>query len=416
MKRSLLSLSAVACALVGMAYQGRALAQTGPTDPYGGMEGRLFDAGGGFTMPYRLGKPPAYNAATKYPLVIFLHGSGESGTDNRLNISKNIGTNGPGSVFTTAANQAKFPTFFIAPQSPNANIGWMSGSKPLVAVLKLITALEAEFSIDPKRLYVTGLSLGGMGTWTIITENPDLFAAAIPMSGSGDPSMAAKIVKVPIWDFHGAIDPAVNVSGSRLMIAALRAAGANPRYTEYPNGMHDIWFMAYNTPDLLPWMNTQRLGVADPTGDGGVPIVAPPDAGASDASTGAGGGGAGSGGAGASGTGGAGTGAAGTTGSAGATGAGGTGTGAAGTTGAAGSGTGAAGTTGSAGTTGAAGTKGAGGTTGTAGSSGSSGGCACGIGGAGSAMSLSMSAGVALALGALIVSARRRGRRRRSRR
>ena len=194
-------------------------------------------------MPYRLGKPARYDPAIKYPLVVFLHGSGESGIDNRLQISKNIGTNTPGSVFTTAANQAKFPTFFIAPQSPYITVnnvktpeGWTSGSDAQKAMLKLITALETEFSIDPNRLYVTGLSLGGNGTWIVITENPNLFAAAIPMSGGGDPTMAAKIVKIPIWDFHGAMDPSIPVANSRDMIAALRALGGYPRYTEYPNG------------------------------------------------------------------------------------------------------------------------------------------------------------------------------------
>src|SRR5215813_10292078 len=160
------------CVVAGLVLVGRvAAAQNGPTDPYGGMDGRIFDAGGGFKLPYRLGKPPGYTAggATKYPLVIFLCGSGEAGTDNRLQISKNIGTTTPGSVFTTAANQAKFPTFFIAPQTPDKNTAWLSGTPQVVATLKLITALEAEFSIDPKRLYLTGLSIGGRGTWMLIT-------------------------------------------------------------------------------------------------------------------------------------------------------------------------------------------------------------------------------------------------------
>jgi poly(3-hydroxybutyrate) depolymerase len=411
------ALAALAFLSVG-AVAGAARAQ----DIYGGLEGRAFDAGGGFMLPYRLGKPPAYNPANKYPLVIFLHGSGESGTDNKLQVSKNIGTNTPGSVFTTAANQAKFPTFFIAPQTPNTTIGWKAGSTSLNAVFKLITALEAEFSIDPSRLYLTGLSMGGMGTFSAIQTNPDLFAAAIPMSGRGDPTMAPKIAKIPLWDFHGALDPSVNVSGSRDMIAALRAAGGMPRYTEYPNGMHDIWFMAYNTPDLLPWMNAQRLGALDPLVDGGWGPDAPsPGTGA--AGAGADGGAAGSGGA--AGTGGAagatagtGGGAAGTSGAAGA--AAGTGGGAAGVvgTGASGTGGGGAGTgvaTGAAGTgaaTGAAGAPSGGtgaagaGSAGTSGShGGSSGGCAVASSGAGPSL-------LGCFVAALIAGAVRRPRRR----
>jgi poly(3-hydroxybutyrate) depolymerase len=363
------------------------------------MDGRLFNGQSGFTLPYRLAKPPAYDAANKYPLVIFLHGSGESGTDNRLQVSKNIGTTTAGSIFTTAANQAKYPTFFIAPQSPSPTVGWSSGSAH-DAVLKLITALQAEFSIDTNRLYLTGLSMGGIGTWTLITENPTKFAAAIPMSGFGDPTMAAKLVRIPIWDFHGAMDPSVNVSNSRDMIAAIRAAGGYPRYTEYPNGQHDIWFMAYTTPELLPWMNVQRLGALDPTGDGGVPVI--PDGGAGDVATGVGGSG------GASGTSGgdasttsgaAGNGAAGTTGAGG-------GSGGAGLTGVAGQGAGGA-TTGAAG---AVGTGGAGTGGSAAGTKSSSGGGGCAV--AGARASSPTFVGLALALSALVL----RGSRRRERR
>ncbi|HEY2730280.1 MAG TPA: prolyl oligopeptidase family serine peptidase [Polyangia bacterium] len=403
MKRPLVSfpLTLLACSFVFAiaVAAGSARAQTGPTDPYAGMEGRLFTGQAGFTLPYRLAKPPAYDAANKYPLVIFLHGSGESGTDNRLQVSKNIGTNTPGSIFTTAANQAKFPSFLIAPQCPSPAVGWASGNAH-EAVLKLITAMQAEFSIDTNRLYLTGLSMGGIGTWSLIEEHPAMFAAAIPMSGIGDPTMAAKIVRIPIWDFHGAMDPSVNVSNSRNMIAALRAAGGNPFYTEYPNGQHDIWFMGYTTPELLPWMNVQRLGALDPTGDGGVPVI--PDGGAGDVATGAGGGGgstAGTSGSDASTTSGAaGNGAAGTTGSGG-------GSGGASVTGAAGQGAGGA-------TTGVAGSAGAGGTTGTGGSAAgtrsSSGGSGCAVADARAGSPTFV--GLALALLALARGGRRRRR------
>jgi poly(3-hydroxybutyrate) depolymerase len=396
----------VACLVLAVAQGGRAWAQNGPLDPYGGMEGRIFDTGTGFKLPYRLGKPSPYDPAVKYPLVVFLHGSGESGVDNRLQISKNIGNTTPGSVFTTAANQAKFPTFFIAPQSPYITVngvktpeGWTSGSDAQKGMLKLIPALEAELSIDPNRLYVTGLSLGGNGTWIVITENPTLFAAAIPMSGGGDPTMAAKIVKIPIWDFHGTLDPSIPVASSRDMISALRALGGSPRYTEYPNGMHDIWFMAYTTPELLPWMNAQRLGVqdptADPTRDGGVPI---PEAGAPDAKPTNDGGVEASGAGGAAGAGGGG-GAPATTGVGGSGGASGSGAAGNGTmSGAAGNGT----TTGAAGAAGATGAAGSGGVA----HGGSGGGCAL----AGRASLPKASTPFAVILIALSIRRRRRRR------
>jgi poly(3-hydroxybutyrate) depolymerase len=402
MKR--LVVSVCACAFLLLAGR-KGAAQNGPTDPYGGMDGRIFDAGTGFKLPYRLGKPPAYDATKKYPLVVFLHGSGEAGTDNRLQISKNIGTNTPGSVFTTAANQAKFPTFFIAPQTPDKNTAWQAGTPQVAAVLKLIPALEAEFNIDTNRVYLTGLSIGGMGTFMLIEQLPTMFAAAVPMSGSGDPSMGAKIAKIPLWAFHGTIDPAVPVSGSRDMIAAMRAAGGHPLYTEYPNGMHDIWFMAYNTPELLPWMNSQVLGMQDDSTDAGVPLprdasVAPGDA--------ADGGAAGAGGAGASGAAGANGGAAGANGAAGsgggagASGGGAGGGGVAGMNGAAGAGS----VTGAAGSITTAGAAGASGAAGAPGHKGSSGG-GCDVGGGGASRVALPLLGLALALGA-----RRRRRRR----
>jgi MYXO-CTERM domain-containing protein len=193
--------------------------------------------------------------------------------------------------------------------------------------------------------------------------------------------MAAKIAKVPLWAFHGTIDPAVPVSGSRDMIAAMRAAGGHPLYTEYPNGMHDIWFMAYNTPELLPWMNSQRLGMEDNSTDAGVPLprdasVSGNDAGVdATASTGTGGAG------GSSGAGGAASGSAGAGGSSGAGGgAGAGGSSSGGASGAAGTGTvtGTAGATGTGGGTSAAGTSGAAGSSSGVGHASKGGGCAVG--------------------------------------
>ena len=173
-----------------------------------------------------------------------------------------------GSVFTLPANQAKYPTFFVAPQAPvGSRDGWRG--IPGQAVLKLITALETEFSsIDTQRLYITGLSMGGYGTWTLIEDNPKLFACAVPMSAGGDTAKAANIAALPLWDFHGTVDTSVPVQESRDMIAAIEAAGGHPKYTEYPNGGHAIWDQAYTEPALLPWMfgtNAATIGV-----DGGL--------------------------------------------------------------------------------------------------------------------------------------------------
>jgi predicted peptidase len=131
-------------------------------------------------------------------------------------------------------------------------------SKPLTAVLRLLASLQAEFPVDGHRLLVTGLSMGGYGTWDLLLRNPTLFAAALPLCGGGDPSQATIIRDLPVWAFHGDGDPAVPVRGSREMIEALREAGGQPRYTELPGAGHDIWTVAYRDVEVMRWLLAQR--------------------------------------------------------------------------------------------------------------------------------------------------------------
>jgi predicted peptidase len=126
-------------------------------------------------------------------------------------------------------------------------------------VLELVGALQMEYSqIDPKRIYVTGLSMGGFGTWDVIQRKPDLFAAAVPICGGGDVSKAEKIALIPIWAFHGAEDLLVLPKWSRDMINAIRKAGGNPKYTEYPGVGHQSWIKAYSEPELFIWLFSQK--------------------------------------------------------------------------------------------------------------------------------------------------------------
>ncbi len=125
-------------------------------------------------------------------------------------------------------------------------------------VFETINALEKEFAIDEKRLYVTGHSLGGYGTWYFICARPDMFAAAIPTSGEGNPKLAKNIVDVAVWAFHGKKDRNVKVSGSRDMIQAMKAAGGHPRYTEFADERHNIWKKVEDTPGLLDWLFAQK--------------------------------------------------------------------------------------------------------------------------------------------------------------
>lgn len=214
----------------------------------------------GGTMPYRLFVPENYTGHKRYPLVLFLHGGGGRGDDNLKQIQ---GGNGfIIDLLVKPESQAKFPCFVVAPQSPQQE-GWIeydsiTPTEQLQLVLELIGHLERSFSIDSNRIYVLGQSMGGFGTFAIITMQPGMFAAAVPICGGGDESKARKIAGVPIWAFHGEEDEAVKVERSRNMIAAITRAGGKPKYTEYKGEGHLIWSKVVNEPELLPWMFTQK--------------------------------------------------------------------------------------------------------------------------------------------------------------
>jgi predicted peptidase len=148
-----------------------------------------------------------------------------------------------------------------------ANMDWSAAkgtlpktpSTPMRLTLELLSTLQKEFSLDDKRLYVTGLSMGGYGTWDVIARHPKLFAAAVPVCGGGDEATAPIIKDIPIWCFHGGADNVVKPERSRNMIAAIKAAGGTPKYTEYPGVGHDSWNKAYSEPELVKWLFEQKL-------------------------------------------------------------------------------------------------------------------------------------------------------------
>jgi hypothetical protein len=149
------------------------------------------------------------------------------------------------------------PIFMIAPQCPTD--GWWSGAT-LTSAIGLVDQVAADYHIDPDRIYVTGLSMGGMGTWSAITSQPTRFAAAVPMSGNGNTNAAASVSTLPIWFFHANNDPTVGVEGSDTLVAALRNAGASTIYTRYDTGGHGIWPVAYAHPLLYAWLVSQSRG------------------------------------------------------------------------------------------------------------------------------------------------------------
>jgi len=225
--------------------------------PVDGFEGRVYKKGRD-TMPYRLFIPAKYDKANKYPLVIWLHGAGGAGEDNLKQIA-NDNYFGP-HLWSASENQAKYPSFVLVPQTTGS---WALGdpgklSPEEAMMLALLESLQKDFSIDPKRIYLTGQSNGGNGTWDLITKRPNTFAAAVPLCGGGDASLAGRIAHLPIWAFHGQQDDVIPVTYSRNMIAAIRRKGGTPKYTEYPNVGHDVWLHALKDPALVDWLFSQH--------------------------------------------------------------------------------------------------------------------------------------------------------------
>ena len=218
------------------------------------------------SMPYRLCVPVGYDAKQSYPLVLFLHGAGERGTDNNSQLTANRGA----TLWAESTTQQKYPCFVLAPQCGEnkqwVNTPWSKGSygqdtiplsEQLSMVLDILDSLKKEFSINPSKVYVTGMSMGGYGTWDLITRFPSRFAAAIPICGAGDPTKSSLLVKFPLRVFASSDDPVVPVSGSRNMVTAINALGRNDRkdfYTEYTNQGHSSWVNAFNTPGLVSWL------------------------------------------------------------------------------------------------------------------------------------------------------------------
>ncbi|GIV36279.1 MAG: phospholipase [Cyclobacteriaceae bacterium] len=210
------------------------------------------------TLPYRLLRPERAKVNKKYPLVVFLHGAGERGRDNEINL-KYITP-----LFLNEINRKKFPAYVVVPQCP-PGIWWAPqnwgepGHTPAHTVIKLIDSLAIQFNIEKNRIYLMGLSMGGNGTWYLLATYPEKFAAGVPICGWGNPRLIPAMKNVPVWVFHGDADPVVPVDRSRELVNAIRQAGGNPRYTEYPGVGHDSWTPALSEPELLKWLFSKRI-------------------------------------------------------------------------------------------------------------------------------------------------------------
>lgn len=198
------------------------------------------------TLRYLLYVPPEYAAdeAKKWPLVLFLHGSGERGDD-----LEKVKMHGPPKLL---AAKPDLPAIVVSPQCLTDS-RWNAQE-----LAKLVDELANTYQVDRERLYVTGLSMGGAGTWSLLAEYPDLFAAAVPICGRGDVSAAEKIAKTPTWVFVGGKDRPQTVSGNEEMVAALKKAGANVQFKLYPELPHDCWTVTYEDPKVWEWLLAQK--------------------------------------------------------------------------------------------------------------------------------------------------------------
>ena len=227
-----------------------------------GVEVRTHAGADGTEYQHLLVRPAEVEEGRTYPLVVFLHGAGERGS-NPVVVSKHFFP-----AMLRPENRERFPCFILAPQCPQnerwGSIDWRTNADegamtaPLAAVKELVDDALEEFPIDRDRLYLTGLSMGGYGTWDWTARDPEFWTAAAPICGGGNVEKAAALTDLPLWVAHGDRDPAVPVERSRTMVAAVSEAGGFPIYVEYPGMGHDVWTTAYGTPEgLVAWMFRQ---------------------------------------------------------------------------------------------------------------------------------------------------------------
>lgn len=195
-------------------------------------------------MEYLLYLPDGYESDTtkKWPLMLFLHGAGEQGTD----LSK-VKKHGP----AMHVDQGKKYPFILV--SPQAQRGWKSEM-----LYNLLVSISKEKRVDPDRIYLSGLSMGGFGTWDLAIKHPELFAAIVPICGGGDSKDIWKLRHMPVWCFHGAKDEIVPLVSSEKMVNALKKYNSNVQFTVYPDVWHDSWVKAYEDPNLYQWLSKQE--------------------------------------------------------------------------------------------------------------------------------------------------------------
>jgi len=199
------------------------------------------------TTDYLLSLPDGYSqdTAVKWPLILFLHGSGESGHD-----VEKVKVHGPPKL---VAAGKKLPFIIVSPQAPDAGAGWDPNT-----LYFLLQDVKAKYRVDADRVYLTGLSMGGFGAWALAIKHPEEFAALVPICGGGDTADIWKLRNMPVWCFHGALDNVVPLARDQVMIDALRRYNPSTKFTVYPDANHNSWTVTYENDSLYQWLLAQK--------------------------------------------------------------------------------------------------------------------------------------------------------------
>ena len=219
----------------------------------------------GTVLPYRLLEPANVDTSKQYPVVLFLHGAGERGNDNETQLTY------MDKIFGNPSFLQKYPCYVILPQCAE-NFRWCETdwtlpshtipdniSVYLNAANQLLDSIVTAVNGDTSRLYITGMSMGGFGTWDLISRYPNKFAAAVPICGGADLNMACILKDMPIKTYHGSVDKLVKVTRTRNMTIAIHKCGGNKiDYTELTGKGHLIWNQVYNMPSTFQWMFAQK--------------------------------------------------------------------------------------------------------------------------------------------------------------
>lgn len=216
---------------------------------------------GGGSLPYRLHRPTKCEPGRRYPLVVFMHGAGSRGSDNKTQLRFGA------APLLDWGRRTGVEFFMVAPQCPGKK-RWMDAkrgvekrmpTRQFAMAMEIVDEVCKNHPVDAERIYVMGISMGAFATWEMLQTRPRMFAAALPCCGGGDTALASRLTGIPIWAFHGDADKTVPVCRSRDMVSAIKAAGGKKiLYREYPGMDHDVWTPAFSDDKVFEWLFSQK--------------------------------------------------------------------------------------------------------------------------------------------------------------